>query len=80
MNDSIDIKSIFSLEQRKYMKGVIKTLNQNEVFNNQAGDMLNLSKTIGEDAILHDKKYNKKLIDLSFKKFCLTKNIAIDIN
>lgn len=79
LNDSIDIKSILVIEQRKYMKGIIKTLNDNAVFNNQAGDMLNLSKIIGEDAILHNKKYNKRLINLSFKKFCLTKNIAIDI-
>ena len=79
MNDSIDIKSILVIEQRKYIKGIIKTLNDNAVFNNQAGDMLNLSKIIGEDAILHNKKYNKRLINLSFKKFCLTKNIAIDI-
>jgi len=31
--------------------------------------MLNLSKIIGEDAILNYKDYNSNLIKLSFKKF-----------
>lgn len=79
LNDSIDIKAILTTEQRQYIKGIIKTLNENSVFNNQAGDMLNLSKVIGEDAILNSKKYDKKLIKLSFKKFCLTKDIAIEL-
>lgn len=79
LNDSIDIKTILTTEQRQYIKGIIKTLNDNSVFNNQAGDMLNLSKVIGEDAILNSKKYDKKLIKLSFKKFCLTKDIAIEL-
>lgn len=79
LNDSIDIKTILTTEQRQYIKGIIKTLNENNVFNNQAGDMLNLSKVIGEDAILNSKKYDKKLIKLSFKKFCLTKDIAIEL-
>jgi SpoVK/Ycf46/Vps4 family AAA+-type ATPase len=80
LNDSIDVKSMLSLEQRKYIKGVIKTLNDSNIFNNQAGDMLNLSKIIGEDTILYGTKYNKNMMNLSFKKFCLGKNIAIDIN
>jgi len=79
LNDSIDIKTILTTEQRHYIKGIIKTLNENDVFNNQAGDMLNLSKVIGEDAILNSNKYDKKLIKLSFKKFCLAKDIAIEL-
>ena len=60
------------------MKSIISALNENEVFNNQAGDMLNLSKVIGEDAILFDDKYSNDMIKYSFMKFCATKNIAID--
>lgn len=78
LNDTIDVKQILKIDQRKYIKAIIKTLNENKIFNNQAGDMLNLSKIIGEDAILNNKKYDKRLIKLSFKKFCLGKDIAID--
>ncbi len=78
LNDTIDVKQFLKLDQRKYIKAIIATLNENNIFTNQAGDMLNLSKIIGEDAILNNKKYDKKLIKLSFKKFCLAKNIAID--
>ncbi len=78
LNDTIDVDKVLTIEQRKYMKGIIMTLNKNDVFNNQAGDMLNLSKIIGEDAILNNKNYNKKMINLSFKKFGLLKEIAID--
>jgi len=77
LNDTLEIEKTFSLEQRKYIKGIIMSLNKNNVFNNQAGDMLNLSKIIGEDAILNYKDYNSNLIKLSFKKFGLTKNVAI---
>ncbi len=80
LNDTIDVREIFSIEQRKYIKSIIASLNDNEVFNNQAGDMLNLSKVIGEDAILNNKKYDKKLIKISFQKFCLAKDIAIEFD
>ena len=60
------------------MKSIISALNDKEIFNNQAGDMLNLSKVIGEDAILFGDKYEDDIIKYSFMKFCATKNIAID--
>jgi hypothetical protein len=40
--------------------------------------MLNLSKVIGEDAILFGDRYEDDIIKYSFMKFCATKNIAID--
>jgi hypothetical protein len=55
----------------------VASLNSADVFNNQAGDMLNLAKTIGEDAVLAD-KYTDDLIKLSFMKFCATKNVGIE--
>jgi len=39
--------------------------------------MLNLSKVIGEDAILLGENYNNEKIKLSFQKFCLTKKVAV---
>jgi SpoVK/Ycf46/Vps4 family AAA+-type ATPase len=78
LNESIEVHKIFTKKQREYMKSIISALNENNVFNNQAGDMLNLSKVIGEDAILFDNKYNNDMIKYSFMKFCATKNIAID--
>ena len=78
LNDSIEVTKIFTKKQREFMKSIISALNDNEVFDNQAGDMLNLSKVIGEDAILFDKKYNNDMIKFSFKKFCINKKIAID--
>jgi len=78
LNDSIEVETIFNKKQREYIKSIISTLNDMNIFNNQAGDMLNLSKIIGEDAILYDKKYNNDMIKFSFKKFCASKNFAID--
>ena len=78
LNESIEVPKIFTKKQREFMKSIISALNENEVFNNQAGDMLNLSKVIGEDAILFDSKYSNDMIKYSFMKFCATKNIAID--
>jgi hypothetical protein len=75
--ESIDISNTLSEKQRIYIKSVIEALNEQEIFDNQAGDMLNLSKSIGEDAILYGKKYTDNLIMLTFKKFCAAKNIAI---
>jgi hypothetical protein len=77
LSESIDISDTLSEKQRVYIKSVIESLNDENVFNNQAGDMLNLSKSIGEDAILYGKKYTEKLMMLTFKKFCAGKNIAI---
>ena len=78
LNESIEVPKIFTKKQREFMKSIISALNENEVFNNQAGDMLNLSKVIGEDAILFDDRFNNDIIKYSFMKFCATKNIAID--
>jgi hypothetical protein len=77
LSESIDISNTLSEKQRIYIKSVIEALNEQEIFDNQAGDMLNLSKSIGEDAILYGKKYTDNLIMLTFKKFCAAKNIAI---
>lgn len=78
LNESIEVPKIFTKKQREFMKSIISALNDNDVFNNQAGDMLNLSKVIGEDAILFDDRFNNDIIKYSFMKFCATKNIAID--
>jgi SpoVK/Ycf46/Vps4 family AAA+-type ATPase len=78
LSESIEVNKIFTKKQREIMKSIVYALNENLVFNNQAGDMLNLSKVIGEDAILFDSKYNDEMIKYSFMKFCATKNVAID--
>jgi SpoVK/Ycf46/Vps4 family AAA+-type ATPase len=75
--ESIDIKKTLTKQQRSYMKGIIHALNEVKVFTNQAGDMLNLSKVVGEDAILQGEDYNHDKINLSFQKFCLTKKVAV---
>jgi len=78
LNESIEVNKIFTKKQREFMKSIISALNDKEIFNNQAGDMLNLSKVIGEDAILFGDRYDDDIIKYSFMKFCATKNIAID--
>lgn len=89
---SIDIYNIFydyisaiinyneemTIENRKYIKEMIFSLNNKEVFTNQSLDMLNLSSLIVEDFILYENKYNIETIKLTFKKFLISKNIAID--
>jgi hypothetical protein len=77
--DSVE-KTLLSEEHLNYIKSVITVLNKNDLFTNQAGDMLNLSKVIGEDALLYKGKYDKKMIQLSFRKFCASKKKYIDFN
>lgn len=79
VKDSIDIKGI-QKEHLTFMKGVISGLNEKNVFSNQAGDMLNLAKMIAEDSMLAGEKYNTQNIVLTFKKFCATKNMAIQVH
>jgi len=76
--DSVDVDKVLDKKQLGYIKGIIAALNENGVFTNQAGDMLNLSKTVGEDAVLYSGEYNNPMIKLSFKKFCSSKGVAID--
>lgn len=77
MSESLDVKNHINKSQLEYIYGMINSLNTHEVFNNQAGDMLNLSKVIGEDVVLNGKNYTEKHIKLSFQKFLMTKNVAI---
>jgi SpoVK/Ycf46/Vps4 family AAA+-type ATPase len=76
--DSVDVDKVLDKKQLGYIKGIIVALNENGIFTNQAGDMLNLSKTVGEDAVLYSGEYNTQMIKLSFKKFCSSKGVAID--
>jgi len=76
--DSVDVDKVLDRRQLGYIKGIIVALNENGIFTNQAGDMLNLSKTVGEDAVLYSGEYNNSMIKLSFKKFCSSKGVAID--
>lgn len=77
LRDSVDVQKMFSKDKRIFIKSIISYLNDEIIFNNQAGDMLNLSKVIGEDAVLYGKDYDNEMIKLSFKKFCANKNIAL---
>lgn len=77
LSDSIDVKELFSKEQRAYLKSLIHLLNEYKVFTNQAGDMLNLSKMVGEDAVLLGDEYTRPRINMTFKRFCAGKNLAI---
>lgn len=78
LGDSVDVKKVLTKDQRIFIKSIIAHLNNEKMFNNQAGDMLNLSKVIGEDAVLFGKEYDNEMIKLSFKKFCANKNIALE--
>lgn len=78
LSESIEIKKFITRDQQIYIKSIISVLNNENIFNNQAGDMLNLSKIIGEDAVLNSGKYNNELIMFSFQKFCIGKEYIID--
>jgi SpoVK/Ycf46/Vps4 family AAA+-type ATPase len=78
LSETLDVKKILTKTQRIFIKSIITKLNNNDIFNNQAGDMLNLSKVIGEDAVLFTSDYDDKMIKLSFMKFCANKNIALE--
>lgn len=77
LQESIDNRYSLSMDQKRLIKGIIKALNANDVFNNQAGDMLNLSKVIAEDLILLGDAYDTEKIQLSFKRFVAPKEKAI---
>lgn len=79
LSESIDIKTALTHQQQVFIKSIIQQLNNEDVFNNQAGDMLNLSKIIGEDAVLNSGEYSNELILLSFQKFCAMKEYIIDL-
>jgi SpoVK/Ycf46/Vps4 family AAA+-type ATPase len=78
VDDSIDI-SLFSKAQLAFFQEMIFALNEQEVFNNQAGDMLNLAKMVAEDAMLAGDDYDKPRMILTLKKFCAMKNVAISM-
>lgn len=71
------LSQTLSNPSQTYILSIIADLNKFDVFNNQAGDMLNLAKAIAEDAILQQKEYTNERIQLSFKRFCAPKQIAI---
>jgi SpoVK/Ycf46/Vps4 family AAA+-type ATPase len=77
LKQTITVSDHLSKEKRVYIKSVLHSLNEAQVFNNQAGDMLNLANVIAEDAVLLGKKYDEDRILFSFKKFCAAKNLAI---
>jgi hypothetical protein len=78
MADTLDIKTFLNVKQLGLIKSIIVELTKKNVFTNQAGDMLNLSKMISEDAILYGNDLSDDLIKLAFKKFCASKQIALD--
>jgi hypothetical protein len=78
LSESIEINKFITRDQQIYIKSVISVLNNENIFNNQAGDMLNLSKIIGEDAVLTSGKYSNELIIFSFQKFCAGKEYIIE--
>lgn len=78
LSETLDVKKILTKPQRIFIKSIIAKLNSQDIFNNQAGDMLNLSKVIGEDAVLFTSDYDDEMIKLSFMKFCSNKNIALE--
>ncbi len=75
-----------SAPQQEYVKLMIKTLNDPEtkfnrdnLFVNQAGDMLNLATQILEDYLMgKDEGYNLSAINMSFQKFFANKGIYIE--
>lgn len=77
-----------SVPQQEYIKLMIKTLNDPEtkfngdnLFINQAGDMLNLATQILEDYLMgKDEGYNLSAINMSFQKFFANKGIYIEFN
>jgi hypothetical protein len=78
MADTLDIKTFLTVKQLGLIKSIIIELTKKNLFTNQAGDMLNLSKMIGEDAILYGSDLNDDLIKLAFRKFCASKQIALE--
>lgn len=76
--------NILTESQNQYILGLITVLNSqlyegNILFDNQAGDMLNLSNVLLEDLLIHkDTGYRIKEINLTFQKFFSNKGIYIE--
>jgi SpoVK/Ycf46/Vps4 family AAA+-type ATPase len=77
MNESVNAQQLFTKHHLAVIKGLIVALNDNQVFNNQAGDMLNLAKMLAEEVVLTGPSFDDARIKLLFRKFCASKNMAI---
>lgn len=78
-NDTAPINKVLSKEHRAYLRASIKELNKHKLFNNQAGDMLNLAKVISEDALLFEgTAYTQARMQLGLKRFCAAKGMALE--
>lgn len=77
-------KDLFSKDQKKYIRQLITALNDmtyegDKLFNNQAGDMLNLGSILAEDLILEKPNYTRQKILLSFQKFFSNKGYFLEL-
>jgi|LakMenE18May11ns_1017448.scaffolds.fasta_scaffold9939581_2 hypothetical protein len=77
INDIFNYNDELKLEQRKFIKEMIISLNNKNAFTFQSIDMITLSNLIAEDFSLYS-TYNTKEIKLTFKKFMLNKNLMIE--
>jgi SpoVK/Ycf46/Vps4 family AAA+-type ATPase len=80
LSNIVDPDKAFSKSQQDFILQLLSQLNEHNVFTNQAGDMLNLSTLIIEDAITYMGHYDDvKIID-TFKSFLSSKQLTMDID
>lgn len=73
LSDAGDISDYLSKSQLKYIKELILDTNKFNIYTNQAGDMLNLSKMILEDAVMLQNDYDADEIYQTITRFITSK-------
>lgn len=68
---------LLSSTQKALISNWVRKLNELGVFNNQAGDILNLTTAVLEDALIKGKQYNEAAIEQSIKSFLLAKDLEV---
>ena len=73
------ILNMLSEKEKSVIMSFIDALNKLDVFQNQAGDIMNLAHLVTEDVLLSEHKYSVKDVAATFKRFCEMKNMSLVI-
>lgn len=71
------IHEYLSKSQLAYIAQLIEDTNAHDIYTNQAGDMLNLSKALLEDAIMYQQEYDADAIFQTFVRFAASKRFKL---
>jgi SpoVK/Ycf46/Vps4 family AAA+-type ATPase len=77
LEDAGHLHEYLSKSQLAYIAQLIEDTNAHDIYTNQAGDMLNLSKALLEDAIMYQHDYDADAIFQTFVRFAASKRFKL---